>query len=56
MVGFELFNGIRIGYAYDFPMSDVRKSTTGSHEFMVSYSFDISLGRSPMKYKSIRFL
>jgi type IX secretion system PorP/SprF family membrane protein len=56
MIGFELFNGIRIGYAYDFPMTDIRKSTTGSHEFMVNYCFDLSLGKSPMRYKSIRFL
>ena len=56
VVGFELFNGIRIGYAYDFPMSDIRKNTSGSHEFMVNYCFDISLGKSTMKYKSIRFL
>lgn len=56
IVGFELYNGLRIGYSYDFPMSDIRKSTSGSHEFMVNYCFDLSLGRSPMKYKSIRFL
>ncbi len=56
IVGFELYNSLRIGYAYDFPMSDIRKNTSGSHEFMVNYCFDISLGKSPMKYKSIRFL
>lgn len=56
MIGFELFNGIRLGYAYDFTLSDVRKNSSGSHEFMVNYCFDISLGKSPMKYKSIRFL
>jgi type IX secretion system PorP/SprF family membrane protein len=56
MVGFELFNGIRLGYAYDFPLTDIRKSTAGSHEFMVNYCFDLSLGKSPMRYKSIRFL
>lgn len=56
MAGFELYNGLRVGYAYDFPLTDVRKSTSGSHEFMVNYCFDISLGKSPMKYKSIRFL
>jgi type IX secretion system PorP/SprF family membrane protein len=56
MVGFELFNGVRIGYAYDFPLTEIRKSTSGSHEFMVNYCFEISSGRSPMKYKSIRFL
>jgi type IX secretion system PorP/SprF family membrane protein len=56
MVGVELFNGVRIGYAYDYPLSDIRKSTSGSHEFMVNYCFDLSLGKSPMRYKSIRFL
>ncbi|MFH0841380.1 MAG: type IX secretion system membrane protein PorP/SprF [Bacteroidota bacterium] len=56
IVGFELYNGIRIGYSYDFPLSDIRKSTSGSHEFMVNYCFDLSLGKSPMRYKSIRFL
>jgi type IX secretion system PorP/SprF family membrane protein len=56
MVGFELFNGIRLGYAYDFTISDIRKNSTGSHEFVVNYCFDLSLGKSPMKYKSIRFL
>lgn len=56
LVGFELYNGIRIGYSYDFPMSDIRKSTSGSHEFTVNYCFDLSLGKSPMRYKSIRFL
>jgi type IX secretion system PorP/SprF family membrane protein len=56
MIGFELFNGIRLGYAYDFTLSDIRKNSSGSHEFMVNYCFDLSLGKSPMKYKSIRFL
>jgi type IX secretion system PorP/SprF family membrane protein len=56
MIGLELFNGIRLGYAYDFTLSDLRKSSTGSHEFMVNYCLDLGLGKSPMKYKSIRFL
>jgi type IX secretion system PorP/SprF family membrane protein len=56
IAGVELFNGIRIGYAYDFPISEIRKSTSGSHEFMVNYCFNLSTGKSPMRYKSIRFL
>ena len=56
LIGIELFNGIRIGYSYDFLLSDVRKSTYGSHEFMVNYCFDLSFGKSPMRYKSVRFL
>ena len=56
IVGVELYNGIRIGYSYDFTLSDIRKNSTGSHEFMVNYCFDMNLGKSPMRYKSIRFL
>jgi type IX secretion system PorP/SprF family membrane protein len=56
IIGIELFNGIRFGYAYDFTISDIRTNSSGSHEFMVNYCFDISAGKSPMKYKSIRFL
>jgi type IX secretion system PorP/SprF family membrane protein len=54
--GTELINGLKIGYGYDFPISEIRKGTSGSHEFIVSYSFDIGLGKSTTKYKSIRFL
>jgi type IX secretion system PorP/SprF family membrane protein len=54
--GLELYNGLKIGYGYDFPISEIRKGTSGSHEFVVSYSFDLGLGRSVTKYKSIRFL
>jgi type IX secretion system PorP/SprF family membrane protein len=56
IVGIELYNGIRVGYAYDFPLSDIRKNSSGSHEFMVNYCFDLSMGKSRTKYKSIRFL
>ena len=56
IVGLELFNGIRLGYSYDFTISDVRTNSSGSHEFVVNYCFDLNLGKSPMKYKSIRFL
>ena len=56
IIGLELINGIRLGYAYDFTTSDMRKNSSGSHEFMVNYCLDLSLGKSPMKYKSIRFL
>jgi type IX secretion system PorP/SprF family membrane protein len=56
IAGIELYNGLRIGYAYDFPLSDIRKNTSGSHEFMVNYCFNLTLGRSNMRYKSIRFL
>jgi type IX secretion system PorP/SprF family membrane protein len=56
MIGFELYNGLRLGYAYEFTVTKIRTNSGGSHEFMINYCFDLSMGKSPMKYKSIRFL
>jgi len=56
VIGFELFNGLRVGYSYDFTTSEMGKTSNGSHEFMFNYCFDLGLGKSPTKYKSIRFL
>jgi len=56
MIGIELFNGLRIGYAYDFTTSDIRKNSNGTHEFMIGYCFNLGLDRSPQHYKSVRFL
>ncbi|MEO1255123.1 MAG: type IX secretion system membrane protein PorP/SprF [Bacteroidota bacterium] len=35
----QLNNPLRIGYAYDFTVSDLAQFTTGSHELMVNYRF-----------------
>ena len=56
MIGFELFNGVRIGYSYDFTTSDIGNYSSGSHEFTVGYCFSLSTDKTPQKYKSIRFL
>jgi type IX secretion system PorP/SprF family membrane protein len=56
IIGLELFNGLRLGYSYDFTISDMGNNSNGSHEFMINYCFDLGLGKSPMKYKSVRFL
>jgi type IX secretion system PorP/SprF family membrane protein len=56
LVGFELMNGIKIGYSYDFELSPMMKYSSGSHEITVRYCFDLSKDKSPQKYKSIRFL
>ncbi|MEM6321385.1 MAG: type IX secretion system membrane protein PorP/SprF [Bacteroidota bacterium] len=37
---FYLDNGMRIGAAYDFPLSQIRRSTAGSFELMVGYDLD----------------
>ncbi|MFO7370429.1 MAG: type IX secretion system membrane protein PorP/SprF [Bacteroidales bacterium] len=56
MVGLNIFNGVRIGYAYDFATSAITKFSSGSHELMVGYSFTVGVEKIPQKYKSIRYL
>ena len=56
IIGVELFNGVRIGYSYDFDISKIGRYNDGTHELTVGYCFDLSLDKNPQKYKSIRFL
>lgn len=56
MLGIELFNGLKIGYAYEFSMREISGYNDGSHEFMLGYSFSLKKERPPQQYKSIRFL
>jgi len=56
IIGIEMFNGVRIGYSYDFTTSDIGNYSDGSHEFTVGYSFSLSREKTLQKYRSIRFL
>jgi len=56
MLGIELFNGLKIGYAYEFSMREISSYNDGSHEFMLGYSFSLKKERPPQQFKSIRFL
>ncbi len=56
LIGLQLINGLKIGYSYDFPTSDIRKYSGGTHELMIKYCFNVSLQHVPKRYKSIRFL
>ena len=55
-IGIELFNGIKIGYAYGLNLSRLINTNSGSHEIMIGYCFDIGICRVPQKYRSVRFL
>ena len=55
LLGFELANGMRIGYAYDIMTSAMAAYGNGSHEFYLGYSFDLGKKKNK-KYKSVRFL
>ncbi len=56
MLGIEIINGLKIGYAYDFDTSAIMQHTKMPFELAVSYCFKIGIEKSPQKYKSIRFL
>ncbi len=56
MIGAKLFDWVRVGYSYDFAVSEISRYNQGSHEIMVGFCFDAKVDKSPKKYKSIRFL
>ncbi|MBW2689594.1 MAG: type IX secretion system membrane protein PorP/SprF [Deltaproteobacteria bacterium] len=56
LVGVDLMNGLGIGYSYDFDLTPMMGYNSGSHEITVRYCFDLSVDKSPQKYKSLRFL
>lgn len=56
MVGIMILDGLRAGYAYDFQTNSMMQSSGGSHEIMLNYSFRVGVEKSPLKYKSIRYL
>lgn len=56
MLGFEILNGAKIGFAYDFPTSAITNYYNTSYEILINYCFKIGVDKTPQKYKSIRFL
>lgn len=51
LVSFQITKQLQVGYAYDYPMSDLKPYTSGSHEIMLM--FDFKFDKS--KYKSPRY-
>jgi len=54
-LGFEMQNGLKIGYSYDLNTSVLSRYNSGSHELFVSYAVLINKNRG-QKTKSVRFL
>lgn len=50
-IDFQVFEPLRIGYAYEYTISDLRPYTSGSHEILLIY--ELRLNKT--KYKSPRF-
>jgi len=53
LIGFKVTPSLRLGYAYDFTTNDLKEYSSGSHEFILLYTFDV-LGLNK-KYESPRF-
>ncbi len=54
--GIDLPSGIEVAVSYDVNTSRVIKSSAGSFEFMVGYSFNLDIDKDNRKFKSVRFL
>jgi len=48
---YQLTRKLRVGYAYDYTISRLRYSTSGSHEICIGYDF----GYDIMKMKNPRY-
>lgn len=51
LVDFQISKQFRLGYAYDYPISEIRPYTSGTHEVMLIYEFKFDKS----KYKSPRY-
>ncbi len=51
LVDFQITKQLKLGYAYDYPISKIRPFTTGSHEIMIMFDFKFDNS----KYKSPRY-
>jgi type IX secretion system PorP/SprF family membrane protein len=56
LAGMELLTGLKIGYSYDITISRLVSYSSGSHEVMIGYSFDLNLEKRTKRYKSVRYL
>jgi type IX secretion system PorP/SprF family membrane protein len=56
LAGINIAGGMSIGYSYDLPTSQIINVSSGSHEFVVMYSFEYIFDKRNNKYKSIRIL
>jgi type IX secretion system PorP/SprF family membrane protein len=49
--------GVTLGYSYDFPVSNIIKGTSGSHELWIGYNLKLNLNdKNKNKHKSIRLM
>ncbi|MDE6267268.1 MAG: type IX secretion system membrane protein PorP/SprF [Muribaculaceae bacterium] len=56
IIGAE-FKNFYLGYSYDYPVSDIAKASSGSHEIFLGYALKLDLSeKNKNKHKSIRIM
>lgn len=56
LAGLNVAGGLSIGYSYDLPTSQIITVSSGSHEILLTYSFEYLFSKKNSKYRSIRIL
>jgi hypothetical protein len=56
MAGITVSEAFRVGVAYEYPLSRLIGTNSGSLEVFASYAFELKLSKKEKRYKSIRFL
>ncbi len=56
ILGYDINENIKFGYAYDITTSDLKSESSGSHEILLRYSFKMRpRGKVPTHYRNIRY-
>lgn len=59
IIGYQQIVGpgmIKVGYSYDVTTSEIKDYSSGSHEIMVNYCFNLDKPKPVQKKKTVRFL
>ncbi len=55
IVGIE-YKGFRLGYAYDYTLSSIKKHSNGTHEIMLGYCYKFPVREYKQSHVNVRFL
>jgi type IX secretion system PorP/SprF family membrane protein len=56
MAGLEIIPNLKLGYAYDFTLSEIKTYSSGSHEIMLGYCYKPSKNVKRQFHRNVRFL
>jgi type IX secretion system PorP/SprF family membrane protein len=56
MLGLEVTPNLKVGYSYDFTMTDIKTYSSGTHEIMINYCLRVKPSVERQFHKNVRFL